>query len=109
MSETAKEAARRLAAPAIAKGFQPEALHTYFAADGSPLYWRIRAKHVNGDKWIRPMKLNGHGYELGEPAFANGKPLYRLDRIAGDVGAPCGSAPLWQHSCAKQTATPLGN
>ena len=84
-TETAKDAARRLAAPEIAKGFKPEALHTYRSADGSALYWRIRAKHPNGEKWIRPMRLNGHGYELGEPSFPNGKPLYRLDRIASDT------------------------
>src|SRR5665213_2371655 len=87
MTETPKEAARRLAAPAIAKGFQPAGLHTYCGADGVPLYWRIRAKHENGDKWIRPMKLNGHGYELGEPSFPNGKPLYRLNQLASETGA----------------------
>jgi hypothetical protein len=86
-AETPKGAARRLAAPEIAKGFKPEALHTYRAADGTPLYWRIRAKHPNGEKWIRPMKLNGHGYEKGEPSFPNGKPLYHLDRIAAEPDA----------------------
>jgi hypothetical protein len=82
MTETAKDAARRLAEPAIRQGFQPERLHEYRDSQGRPLYWRIRAKHANGEKWIRPMKLNGHGYELGEPAFPNGKPLYNLDLIA---------------------------
>ena len=85
-SEAAKDAARRLAAPMLAKGYQPQALHQYNAADGSVLFYRIRAKHPEtGDKWIRPMKLNGQGYELGEPKFSDGKPLYGLPRIASNL------------------------
>jgi hypothetical protein len=83
--ETPKAAARRLAAGAVRDGFKPEALHTYTDRDGKPLYWRIRAKNAAGDKWIRPMKLNGAGYVLGEPAadeHPNGKPLYRLHDLA---------------------------
>lgn len=88
MNETPKEAARRLSAPALKKGFQPVALHTYTDTEGEPRYWRIRAKHPNtGEKWIRPMKLNGHGYELGEPQFEDGKPLYALHRIASNPDA----------------------
>jgi len=91
MIESAKEAARRLAAPAIAQGFMPEALHTYRRSDGTDWYYRIRAKKPDGDKWIRPMHRNGRGYELGEPAYPDGrKPLYNLDRIVSDV-----SAPIW--------------
>lgn len=70
------------------KGFKPMALHTYTDANGEPLYWRIRCKHPDSlEKWIRPMKLNGHGYELGEPKFENGKPLYALHRIASNPDA----------------------
>ncbi len=69
MIETPKQAARRLAAQAIRDGYKPEALHEYQAADGKVLYWRIRARHSDGRKWIRPMYLNGHGYEIGEPEF----------------------------------------
>jgi hypothetical protein len=66
MTETPKEAARRLSASMLAKGYQPVALHAYTDPKGHPLYWRIRAKHpATRDKWIRPMKLNGHGYEFG--------------------------------------------
>jgi hypothetical protein len=81
-SETAKEAARRLSAPMLNKGFNPIALHTYTDECGSPSYYRIRCKHPDTkEKWIRPMKINGHGYEIGEPKFQNGKPLYTLHRI----------------------------
>lgn len=83
MSETLQQAARRLAAGAIREGFKPEALHEYTDPDGKPLHWRIRLKNPDtGDKWIRPMKLNGAGYTLGEPEYPEGKPLYRLRDLA---------------------------
>src|SRR5690348_4381039 len=82
-SETARDAARRLAG-----GRKVEALHVYRDAAGEVIYHRIRARDRDGEKWIRPMRLNGHGYELGEPAFPNGKPLYKLDRIAENAAAP---------------------
>src|SRR4030095_13650165 len=81
MIESAKEAARRLAAPAIAHGFVPEALHTYRRSDGTEWYWRIRAKRADGEKWIRPMHKTSNGFELGEPGFPDSrKPLYQLNR-----------------------------
>ncbi len=89
MVETPKDAARRLAAGAMRDGFKPTALHEYHNADGTPAYWRIRCKHPKGDKWIRPMRWNGHGYEIGEPQFPNGKPLYRLpELLAADHAEP---------------------
>ncbi len=103
MVETPKTAARRLAAGAIRDGFKPLALHEYQAADGTPVYWRIRLKHPDtGDKWIRPMRSNGTGYETGEPAFPNGKPLYRWPELLADS-----SVPVWiveGESCADALA-----
>ena len=88
MTESAKEAARRLSGPMLDKGFKPVALHPYTDASGEPLYWRIRAKHSQtGEKWIRPMRLNGSGFELGEPKYPNGKPLYALHCIASNLDA----------------------
>lgn len=89
MTETAEQAARRLAADAIRDGYAPTALHEYRDADGTPLLWRIRCKRADGAKWIRPMHLNGNGYQLGEPkAPAAGRPLYRLpELLAADTGA----------------------
>lgn len=88
MTETPREAARQLSRPWLDRGFKPVALHTYTDTEGNPLYWRIRAKHPNtGDKWIRPMKLNGQSYELAEPKFTDGKPLYALHRIASNADA----------------------
>lgn len=83
MTQTPQEAARELSSSAIRDGFIPQALHVYTDAAGSPLYWRIRCKHPDsGEKWVRPMRLNGVGYELKEPDFAHGKPLYRLHSLA---------------------------
>ncbi len=83
MSETPQQAARRLADGAISKGCKPQALHEYTDRDGTTLHWRIRLKHpTTGEKWIRPMKLNGAGYTLGEPEYPDGKPLYRLHDLA---------------------------
>ena len=88
MTETAKEAAHGFAQSVLAKGYRTEELHTYTDAEGKPLYWRIRAKHpATLEKWIRPMKLNGQIYELAEPKFSEGKPLYGLHRIASNPDA----------------------
>ena len=88
MSETPKEAAKRLAGPMLDKGFIPAALHAYTDPDGNPIFWRIRCKHPEtGDKWIRPIKMNGEGYELAEPKFTGGKPLYGLHHIASNPAA----------------------
>ena len=82
MIEAAKQAARQIAAPMLNKGFKAVALHAYTDEQGVPLYWRIRMKHPDGEKWIRPMKQEGGNYIMGEPRFDNGKPLYGLHRLA---------------------------
>lgn len=89
VTEDAKQAARRLARSAIRGDFKPEALHTYTNEKGEAIFWRIRARLADGSKWIRPMRRNGDDYELGEPEFPNGKPLYRLDELAAKPSAPC--------------------
>lgn len=77
-----QQAARAFAGKAIRDGYAPESLHVYTDRDGQPLHWRIRLKHPDtGEKWIRPMKLNGTGYALGEPDYPDGKPLYRLHEL----------------------------
>lgn len=88
MAETPKQAAKRIATAAIRGEWKAEALHTYTSADGTPLYWRVRARLADGQKWIRPMRLHGDAYELGEPEFPAGKPLYRLHELAANPGAP---------------------
>src|SRR5262245_41062661 len=83
-----REEARRLASAAISGTFHPEALHCYTDASRDPIYWRIRAGLEDGSKWIRPMRRNGEGCELGEPEFPDGKPLYRLHELAAKPVAP---------------------
>ena len=86
--ETAKEAARRLSAPMLDKGFKAISLHTYTDANGEVLYWQIRCKHPETkEKWIRPFHQNGNGFEFGEPKFPNGKPLYALHRVVSNPDA----------------------
>lgn len=83
--ETPEKAASRLAkkAGAVQRGFTKGKLHDYRDAAGNPLYWRIRLEcAATGEKWIRPMRFDGHAYVLGEPPFPHGKPLYHLDQIA---------------------------
>lgn len=89
-AETPQEAARRLAAQPIGDGFEPAALHCYRDAAGTPLFWRIRLKHPDGRKWIRPMRSEGATYVIGEPETpAAGKPLYRLPAVlAADPALP---------------------
>ena len=87
--ETPREAARRLSTAMLAKGYKPMALHVYTDPAGEPIYWRIRLKHPGtGEKWIRPLRFNADGFELGEPKFENGKPLYSLDRLVNHPDAP---------------------
>lgn len=87
-SEMPEQAADRLAAGAIATGFKLVALHEYRHADGTLAYWRIRCKKTTGAKWIRPMRLDGHGYELTEPpAPTTGRLLYRLPELLADLDA----------------------
>lgn len=86
--ETPKEAARRLTGACIRGDFTPEALHPYTDVNGQPSHWKMRARLPNGEKWIRPMRRNGDGYELSEPEFPNGKPLYGLHQLATKPDAP---------------------
>ena len=95
MSETPREAARRLFGSKIALGYMPVALHTYVNADGQEIYHRARLEHPDGEaapegrKFIRPFQLNGNGYKIGEPDYPDGrKPIYNLDRIAANPDAP---------------------
>ena len=87
--ETPQQAARRLMTGYISKGYEADALHVYTDIEDNPLHWRIRLKNKTLDKIIRPMRLNDDGtYELKEPSYPNGKPLYSLYRLAANKDKP---------------------
>lgn len=87
-NETPKQAARRLMASYLKKGYEAEALHTYTDSEGAQLHWRIRLKHDTADKVIRPLALINGTYELKEPPYPDGKPLYNQFKIASEPTAP---------------------
>ena len=66
------------------EGFKPIALHIYDDAEGTFIYMRIRLKHSDGRKWIRPFHFcsDKNAWVLGEPQFNQQKPLYHLSHIA---------------------------
>jgi hypothetical protein len=81
--DPAKQAAHRLATPVLNQGYVPEALHVYRDSQGTPTYYKLRAKHPKTrEKWIRPMHFDGKQYVLGEPKFPDGKPLYGLELLS---------------------------
>lgn len=90
-TEAPLDGARRLVA-ANAQGFELEALHEYADAKGRPQFYRIRARNRQGEKWMRPMCLQGGRFKFGEPsATREGKPLYRLAELLAAERA----APVW--------------
>ncbi len=82
--EQVQAQARKIAKKPLAEGFALLAVHEYTAADGQPLYWKIRAKHEGtGDKFIRAFHWTGTGFKASEPAHPlEGKPMYGLHGIA---------------------------
>lgn len=68
----------------LSEGFTLEALHEYTDTDGRPSYYRIRLKHNDGRKRIRPIyKDLSEKIHLGEPEFIKDqpKPLYGLSLL----------------------------
>lgn len=62
----------------LSDGYTLTETYPYLSSDGTAtLYWRIRLDCPGKDKEIRPVRDLGNGkYELKEPAFKKGKPLY---------------------------------
>src|SRR5262245_55629302 len=81
MSETPNQAARRLFQNYLDQEYLPRGLHAYTNEDGIPVYYKVRVKHPDGRKLMLPMHANGNGFQLGEPAFPDKKPLYALPGI----------------------------
>ena len=87
--ESPCDAARRLSAGVLLRGYRAEALHEYRDTEGKQVLWRIRCKHPDtGEKWIRPMHWTGTGYVIGEPeAPKAGRVLYCLPELLADPAA----------------------
>lgn len=84
-----KHHARQFSRKPIADGYKVQALHTYTDPDGNPTHWRIRLKHpATGGKWIRPMRRTDAGFDLKQPDYPNGTPLYRLHELADRLDEP---------------------
>ena len=80
-TEEAKKEARKLTQHLLDKGYKPTSLYQYTDKDDKPKFWRIRLDHPTKVKEIRPLSFNGSRWELKEPHFPKGKPLYRLNEI----------------------------
>lgn len=98
LHQQARDYAHQIAQQAIKDGFEPKALHCYTDAAGTPLYWKTRAKHDDGRKWIRAISKCEKGWQMKEPDFktvypaGNGKkPLYRLHELS----AATHDQPIW--------------
>lgn len=84
-----KHHARKFISPQLADGYKATALHSYTDPDGNPTHWRIRLKHPDtGDKWIRPMRRTDKGFDLKQPDYPNGTPLYRLHELSARPAEP---------------------
>lgn len=78
-------AVRRLFASLLDKGYEQAGLYTYTDAAGSPLFYKVRFSPPEGSKLrkeFRAFHSNGIEWLPREPAFPDGKPLYRLHELA---------------------------
>ena len=88
--DTPEQAALFFAAKALSEGYVFKCLHPYVDANGQIIFWRIRCKDSNGEKWIRAMHQDEIGqYHLCEPSHQkdNLKPLYGLQILAQNPNA----------------------
>ena len=83
LKEIARVLVKQYASRESQEGFKPEGLHDYRDISGNLIYLRIRLKHANGDKWIRPFHFDTEKQDwlIGEPNFSNKKPLYFLPHL----------------------------
>ncbi|MBX3709425.1 MAG: AAA family ATPase [Gammaproteobacteria bacterium] len=65
------------------KGYKFIGTHLYEDTNGNLTYFRMRLKHPNGKKLIRPFHLDKNNFwVMKEPSFLKGKPLYKLPLLA---------------------------
>jgi putative DNA primase/helicase len=71
----------------LKNGYQYVTYHTYMDEHNQIVYIKIRLKHKNGKKWIRPFHVNTEtqNWVMSEPKFIDGKPLYRLPILTSNL------------------------
>ncbi|PIZ03488.1 MAG: hypothetical protein COY58_09205 [Gammaproteobacteria bacterium CG_4_10_14_0_8_um_filter_38_16] len=89
LKEISDKLVTQYAAIELKEGFKLTCLHNYDDEEGNLLYIRLRLKHCNERKWIRPFHFDNEKQEwvMGEPKFTNGKPLYHLSSLAENPDA----------------------
>ncbi|MBS0194407.1 MAG: DUF927 domain-containing protein [Proteobacteria bacterium] len=98
--ESASDAVRRLFKSKLRAGFALTAIHRYNQQDGAELFCRMRLKHANGEKVIRPMHREGDLYlpklperpEAGWPLYEPPFPLVETDPTIIVEGESCADA-----------------
>jgi hypothetical protein len=88
--DTPEQAAQFFAVKPLSQGYVFKCLHPYVDTYGHIIFWRIRCKHPNGEKWIRSMHKDETGkYHLCEPPHLKDKlkPLYGLPLLAQNPNA----------------------
>jgi putative DNA primase/helicase len=85
--DDAKREARKLAQQQINQGYEPSDFSEYTDEEGNPFFWRIRLDHPEKGKWIRPLSFIDGEWQLKEPMFPDGKPLYNLRLIISNLDA----------------------
>jgi Protein of unknown function (DUF3987) len=83
LKQTARNLVKEHAESVVNSGFMPAGLHPYYDENRELAYFKIRLKHPDGRKWIRPFHFCHHEnkYVMREPNFENNKPLYNLPEL----------------------------
>jgi hypothetical protein len=83
MLKTAILLAEKHARNELSEGCKFIAAHPYQDEGGNLCYFKIRLKHPNGKKWMRPFHFNNEkqNFIIEEPLFSSKKPLYHLPEI----------------------------
>jgi len=79
--EIIQEQALSLVSNFLEDGYEPQGFHHYTTENGDWLYSRMRLKHSQKSKIIRPFYEQNGNYILGEPKLEGKKPLYQLPLI----------------------------
>jgi putative DNA primase/helicase len=85
----AEQLASKNASKEIKNGFNFTAVHVYTDAKGLFQYMKVRLKHPDGRKWIRPFyqDISSGQWIMKEPPFPNDlKPLYDLSSLISQAG-----------------------